>query len=151
MKRASAATEVRLVVEVDGMPVGFLELDIGKLWPLINHRNHETAPAEWIDGRRFQNMMRAVVMRSLSTRIQPDLYRTLGNEIVKAELDIESFALKAEAVAQAFGRSRKEIEKVAAKTGQTFTDFHAFFWQYMMDDGDSGDPKKAWKSTKPKK
>jgi len=147
IRRKSAVPEVRVIVEVDGMPVGSLDLDIDKLWPLINHRNHEMSAAEWIDRRRFQAALRAVVMRNLSNRVQPDLYRALGNEIVKAELDIESFTLKAEAAAQAFGRSRKEVEKMASKTGHTFSDFQAFFWNYMMDESDTADPKKAWKAS----
>ena len=44
LKRDSAPSEVRLVVEVDGNPVGFLNLDIDRLWPLINHRKHDAVP-----------------------------------------------------------------------------------------------------------
>ena len=118
MKRKATGTEVRVVVEVDGTPVGVLSLDMERLWPQINHNLKETPPAEWIDRRRFDTMMRAAVARNLSNRLQSHLYSTLGNEIVKAELDVEGFTLRAEAVAQAFGNTRKEIEKLADENGQ---------------------------------
>ena len=120
MKRRTNASEVRVVVEVDGNPVGFLNLDMERLWPLINHNLKETPSAEWIDRSRFEAMMRAFVSRNLSNRLQSHLYTTLGNELVKTELDIEGFALKAEAAAQAFGITRKEIEKLAEKSGSTW-------------------------------
>src|SRR5678815_3667068 len=143
MKNKTSAAAVRVVVEVDGNPVGFLNLDMERLWPLINHSMKETPPAEWIEPRRFETMMRAVAMRNLSNRLQSHLYQTLGNEIVKAELDIEGFTLRAEAAAQAFGETRKEVENLAAKTGNTPADFDEFFWTYMMDERDSIEPKKA--------
>jgi hypothetical protein len=145
MKRKATASEVRVVVEVDGNPVGFLNLDMERLWPLINHNLKEAPSAEWIDRRRFDTIMRAVVARNLSNRLQSHLYSTLGNEIVKTELDIEGFALKAEAAAQAFGNTRKEIEKLAAKTGSTSAKFYEFFWKYMTEERDGVEPKKAWK------
>ena len=151
MKSIASNPKVRVVVEVDGKPVGFFNLDIGRLWPLINHRIREISPAEWIDRRKFQTVMRAVVMRSLSSRLQPQLYSTLGGEMVKAELDIEEFSMKAEAFAQAFGRSRKDIEKLAAKTGNTSADFYEFFWKFMTDGKDNVDPKKAWKAASRKR
>lgn len=146
MKRKEGDSDVRVVVEVNGQPVGFMTLDMGRLWPLINHRLKDIPPAEWIDRRRLQTMIRAVVMQNLSHRLQFHLYATLGNEIVKAELDIEGMTMKAEEVAQAFGRSRNDIEKLTAKTGNTAADFYAFFWEYMMDERDEMDPKKAWKA-----
>jgi hypothetical protein len=145
MKRRTNATEVRVVVEVDGNPVGFLNLDMERLWPLINHNLKESPSAEWIDQHRFDAMMRAVVTRNLSNRLQSHLYSTLGSEIVKTELDIEGFALRAEAAAQAFGSTRKEIEKLAAKTGSTTAKFYEFFWKYMTEERDGIEPKKAWK------
>jgi hypothetical protein len=146
MKRKVGDAEVRVVVEVDGQPVGFMSLDMGRLWPLINHRLKDTPPAEWIDRRRLQTMIRAVVMKNLSNRLQFHLYATLGNEIVKAELDIEGLTMKAEELAQAFGKSRSDIEKLTLKTGNTASDFYAFFWEYMMDEREGVDPKKAWKA-----
>lgn len=145
MKSKRNTAEVRVVVEVDGKPVGFLNLDMERLWPLISHNIRETLPAEWIDRHRFDSMMRAVVARNLSNRLQSHLYATLGSEIVKTELDIEGFTLKAEAAAQAFGNTRKEIEKLAAKTGSTQTEFYEFFWKYMTDEREGVEPKRAWK------
>jgi len=145
-KLGTTPPQVRVVVEVDGKPIGFMNIDMGKLWPLINHRIKETSPAEWIDRRRFQTVIRAIVMKNLSSRLQPHLYTTLGSEIVKAELDVEGLTMKAEAVAQAFGRSRKDIEDLAAKTGNAAGDFYDFFWHYMMDERDGIDLKKAWKA-----
>jgi hypothetical protein len=84
-------------------------------------------------------------MRNLQNRLQSHLYQTLGNEIVKAELDIEGFTLKAEAAAQAFGETRKDIEKLALKSQSTPDDFFEFFWKYMTDDREGIEPKKAWK------
>jgi hypothetical protein len=146
MKRKVGDAEVRVVVEVDGQPVGYMSLDMERLWPLINHRIKETPPAEWIDRRRFQTMVRAIVMKSLSHRLQFHLYASLGNEMVKAELYIEGLKMKAEEVAQTFGRARSDIEKLVAKSGKTSADFYEFFWNYMMDDRDGIDPKKAWKA-----
>lgn len=145
MKRKASASEVRVVVEVDGNPVGFLNLDMERLWPLVTHNHKETPSAEWIDNERFETMMRAVVARNLSNRLQSHLYSTLGNEIVKTELDIEGFTLRAEAAAQAFGNTRKEIEKLAAEAGSTPAEFYDFFWKYMTDEREGIDPKKAWK------
>lgn len=145
MKRKANAAEVRVVVEVDGNPVGFLSLDMERLWPLINHSVREKLPTEWLDRRRFDAVLRAVTARNLSNRLQSHLYATLGNEIVKAELDIEGFTLRVEAAAQAFGKTRKDIEKLAAKTGNTPAEFYAFFWKYMMDEREGVEPKKAWK------
>jgi hypothetical protein len=145
MRRKGAASDVRVVVEVDGKPVGFLNLDMERLWPLINHNLKEAPSAEWIDRRRFDTMMRAVVARNLSNRLQSQLYSTLGSEIVRTELDIEGFTLRAEAAAQAFGNTRREIEKLAAKTGSTPAKFYEFFWKYMTEERDGIEPKKAWK------
>lgn len=145
MKTKTNASEVRVVVEVDGNPVGFMSLDMERLWPLINHSIKETTPAEWIDQDRLEAIMRAVIARNLSNRLQTHLYQTLGNEIVKAELDIEGFMLKLEAAAQAFGNSRKDVEQLAQKTGNSPAEFYEFFWKYMMDEGEGIEPKKAWK------
>ena len=145
MKTKTSSSEVRVVVEVDGNPVGFMHLDMERLWPLINHSIKETTPAEWIDPPRVEAMMRAVVARNLSNRLQSHLYQTLGSEIVKAELDIEGFMLKLEASAQAFGTTHEDIEKLAQKTGNSTAEFYEFFWKYMMDDREGVEPKKAWK------
>jgi hypothetical protein len=145
MKNKTSAAAVRVVVEVDGNPVGFLNLDMERLWPLINHSMKETPPAEWIDPSRFEAMMRAVAMRNLSNRLQSHLYQALGDEMVKAELDIEGFTLRAEAAAQAFGQTKKDIEKLTLKSRNTPQEFYEFFWKFMTDEREGIEPKKAWK------
>jgi len=139
-------SEVRVVVEVDGNPVGFLNLDIERLWPMINHRKRDSAPAEWMDASKFDSVMRATVTKRLIARIQNHLYQTLGDEIVKAELDIENFKLKAEAAAQLFGTTNADVEKVVAEAGRTATEFSSLFWEYLLDDRDLIDLKKEWKA-----
>jgi hypothetical protein len=146
MKKEATPAQVRLVVEVDGNPVGFLNLDLDRLWPLINHRKSETAPVEWMDTAKLHSVMRAVVMKRLISRIEGRLYQTLGDEMVKAELDAENFTLKADAATQAFGRTKDEIEKLAAASGRTANDFYSFFWEYMIDDTEVSDLKKEWKA-----
>ena len=145
-KKESLPSEVRVVVEVDGNPVGFLNLDVNRLWPLINHRNRDHVPVEWMDPAKFDSIMRAAVMKKLMARLEAHLYRTLGDEMVKAELDIESFNLKAEAAAQTFGRTEKEIEKIVLETDRTPLDFYAFLWDYLFDERDVTDLKKEWKA-----
>jgi hypothetical protein len=144
-KKDPAPSQVRLVVEVDGNPVGFLNLDVDKLWPLINHRQREI-PVEWIDPSKYDSIMRAVVTKSLLKRIQGRLYPTLGDEMVKAELDVENFTLKADTAAEVFGRTKAEIEKLAADSGRTPMDFYTFFWEYLLEDREVTDLKKEWKA-----
>jgi hypothetical protein len=139
-------SEVRVVVEVDGKPVGTLHLDMDRLWPLINHRQREALPVEWLDAQRLDAVIRAAALKNIMNRLQSDLYQALGNQIVKAELDVENFTLKAEAAAQIFGRTQKEIESLAAESGRTPADFYTFFWEYMLDDREPAeDLKKRWK------
>ena len=142
------ASEVRVVVEVDGNPVGFLQLDVERLWPLINHSKNEEVPVEWIDASRFGSIVRAAVVKRLMTRLEQHLYRTLGDEIVKAQLDVETFMLKAEAAAQAFGRSKSDIDQLVQESGRTTMDFYSFFWDYLLDDRDTVDLKKEWKAAR---
>ena len=142
-------SEVRVVVEVDGNPVGFLNLDIDRLWPLINHRQREALPVEWLEPQRLDSVIRAAAVKNLMTRLQSHLYQALGNEIVKAELDVESFTLKAETAAQTFGRTQQEIENLVAESGRSAADFYAFFWEYLLDDRETADDlKKQWKAVK---
>jgi hypothetical protein len=145
-KKESTPSQVRLVVEVDGNPVGFLNLDIDRLWPLINHRNRDTVPVEWMDQAKFESIMRAAVMKRLISRIEGRLYQTLGDEMVKAELDVENFTLKADAAAQIFGRTKGDIEKLVAGSNRTPMDFYTFFWEYMLEDREIDDLKKEWKT-----
>ena len=145
-KKDATPSQVRLVVEVDGNPVGFLNLDLDRLWPLINHRKHDLVPVEWMDPLKYDSIMRAVVMKRLVSRIETRLYKTLGDEIVQAELDTENFSLKADAAAEVFGRTQKDIEKLVAGSGRTEMDFYNFFWEYMLEDKEINDLKKEWKS-----
>jgi hypothetical protein len=142
--RKDVASEVRMVVEVDGNPVGFLNLDIDRLWPLINHRKGDV-PVEWMDAGKFDTVMRAAVVKRLLSRLGDHLYQTLGNEIVKAELDVEAFTLKAETAAQTFGRGKADIAKLVADSDRTPMDFYAFFWEYLLDERETIDLKKEWK------
>src|SRR5215831_11013841 len=141
-KKDVTPSQVRLVVEVDGNPVGFLNLDLDRLWPLINHRKHDLVPVEWMDPLKYDSIMRAVVMKRLVSRIETRLYKTLGDQIVQAELDTENFSLKADAAAEVFGRTQKDIEKLVAGSGRTEMDFYNFFWEYMLEDKEFNDLKK---------
>jgi hypothetical protein len=145
-KKEPLPSEVRVVVEVDGNPVGFLNLAISRLWPLINHSKGDRVPVEWMDATEFDSIMRAAVVKRLMSRLETHLYRALGDEMVKAELDVERFHLKAEAAAQAFGRTKAEIEKTVAETDRTPMDFYAFFWDYLLEERDVIDVKKEWKA-----
>jgi len=145
-KKDSLPSEVRVVVEVDGNPVGFLNLDVARLWPLISHRKADRVPVEWIDAAKFESLMRAAVVKRLIGRLESHLYRALGDEIVKAELDVESFHLKAETAAQAFGRTKADIEKLVLESDGTPLDFYTFFWDYLIDEREVIDLKKEWKA-----
>ena len=139
-------SEVRMVVEVDGNPVGFLNIDIDRLWPLINHRKRDGVPVEWMDAAKFDSIMRAAVIKRLMSRLEGHLYQALGDEIVKAELDVENFKLKAETAAQVLGRSKADIEQLVLATDSTPMDFYTFFWEYLLDDRDVINLKKEWKT-----
>jgi hypothetical protein len=145
-QKRDEASSVRVVVEVDGNPVGFLNLDIERLWPLISHRKRDGVSAEWVEPEQFDSLVRAAVVKRLMSRLEQQLYRTLGDEIVKAELDVETLMLKADNAAQTFGRSKADIEKLVADSGRTTTDFQSFFWEYLLEDQDSDDLKKDWKA-----
>lgn len=145
-KKDSSSPEVRMVVEVDGNPVGSLTLDLTRLWPLLSHRKRDHSPVEWMDAAKFDSIMRAAVVKRLMARLQTHLYRTLGDEMVKAELDVESFNLKTETAAQVFGKTKAEIEKLVGETDRTPLDFYSFFWDYLMDEREVIDLKKEWKA-----
>lgn len=146
-----AESEIRIIVEVDGNPVGILDLDVDRLWPLINHRKRDSAPAEWIDRARFRMAVRAAVARNLTKRLQTHMYQALGKEIVRAELNLETMVLKAEAAAQTFGRTKSEIAALTAKSGRTPADFEAFFWENLLNESESSDLLKHWKAAGKKK
>src|SRR5258705_9442502 len=92
-KKDSISSEVRLIVEVDGNPVGYLNLNLDRLWPLVNHRRGDTVPAEWMGTAEFESIMRSAVMKRLMSRLEGQLYQALGDQMVKAELDVENFTL----------------------------------------------------------
>ena len=143
----SAESEIRIVVEVDGKPVGFMNVDLNRLWPLINHRKRDVAPpAEWIDRQPFRTALRASVAKNLTNHLQSQLYKTLGKEIVRAELSLETLVMKAEAAAQIFGNTKEEAAAYAAKSGRTFDELETFFWESLLNDSDPSDLKKNWKA-----
>jgi hypothetical protein len=145
-KKDGVPSEVRLIVEVDGNPVGVLNLDVDRLWPLIDHRKRDMVQAEWVDPSKFDSVLRASVIKRLVGRLEGQLYQALGNEIVKAELDVENINLKAETAAQVFGKTKADIEKLVAETDRSVADFYAFFWEYLFDDSEVTDLKKEWKA-----
>ena len=145
-RKETLPAEVRIVVEVDGNPVGFLNLDVTRLWPLINHRGLDHTQVEWLDATKFDSIMHAAVVKRLIARLETHLYRALGDEIVKAQLDVENINLKTEAAAQAFGRTKAEIEKLVLDIDRTPMDFYSFFWDFLLDERDVIDLKKEWKA-----
>jgi hypothetical protein len=145
------ASEVRVVVEVDGSPVGFLNLDVDRLWPMISHRERDKPPVDWIDAKRYDEMLRAAAVKGLIRGLSPYLYRALGDEIVRAQLNLETLTLKSEMAAQVFGRTKQEIEQLTAQSGRTLKDFYEFFWDYLLEDKevtDGAQLKKAWEAGK---
>ena len=145
-RKETLPAEVRIVVEVDGNPVGFLNLDVTRLWPLINHRGLDHTQVEWLDATKFDSIMHAAVVKRLIARLETHLYRALGDEIVKAQLDVENINLKTEAAAQAFGRTKEDIEELVLETDRTAMDFYAFFWDFLLDEREVIDLKKEWKA-----
>jgi|SRR5438093_7900829 len=146
--RKDPSSEVRVFVEVDGTPVGSLNLDMDRLWPLINHHQRKALPVEWLDSQHLEAVIRAAAVKNLLSRLQSHLYQVLGDEIVKAALDAESLTLRAEAAAQTFGRTQQDIEKLVAESGRSSADFYAFFWEYLLDDREPEDLRKQWRTAK---
>ncbi len=149
--RKNIPSQVRMVVEVDGNPVGLLSLDIDRLWPLISHRKRDSVSVEWIDVQEFGGLTRASVVKRLTARIQSDLSQALGKEMIKAALDVETFMLKTQSAAQAFGRKKTDIQKLVAGSDRTPADFYAFFWDYLLDEREVVDLKKKWKTAAKKR
>jgi hypothetical protein len=142
------ASDFRVVVEVDGHPVGFLDLDVDRLWPLIQHRGGNGPAVEWINPDRYSAAVRAAVGRKMRERLQTRLLPILGDEIVKAQLDVENRALRAEAAAQAFGRSKAEIQALTKEAKRSPAEFDAFFWDYLLSEKETKNLKKEFKSSK---
>ena len=145
--RKESAPQVRVIVEVDGNPIGSVELDVDRLWPLIQPKDGK-APGEWIDPARFDAMVKAAVVRRLLERLERHLYKTLGDEIVAAKLEVESLLLRAEGAAQAFGRTRAERDAMLVESGRTADEFDAFFWDYLLSESNPADIRKQWKSAR---
>jgi len=145
LQKKDNVSEVRVVVQVDGKPVGMMELDMDRLWPLINHRRRDV-PVEWLDRTRLDSLIRAAVVKRLVGRLEQHLYRALGDEIVNAELDIEAFILKAESAAVTFGRTKTDIENLVDESGRSPMDFYTFFWEFLLDDREKIDLKKEWRA-----
>jgi hypothetical protein len=59
-------------------------------------------------------------------RLERRLYQGLGDEMVRAELDIGNFFLRLEEAAQVFGTTRREIDEMLAFVGVTETTFKNF-------------------------
>src|SRR5262249_60891388 len=92
--RREIPSEVRVIVEVDGNPVGFLNLDIDRLWPLINHRQRESLPVEWLEPQRLDSVFLAPAVKNLINRLQSAFYHGLGHHVVETPTDLVSFTLK---------------------------------------------------------
>ena len=117
--KKSETSKVPVVVEVDGNPVGLLDLDWDRLWPAINHRNRDPVNIEWMKRAEFDAVANATVLRPFMRRLEGRLYQGLGDEMVRAELDIENLYLKMDAAAQEFGRTDTDLQQVLAGGGGT--------------------------------
>jgi hypothetical protein len=142
----SRASKVNVVVEVDGNPVGFLDLDVERLWSVIDHRKRDGEMVEWMDREKFDSILRAAVVKRLVSRLKQNLYQLLGSEIVKAQLDVESVMLRAENAAQSFGKTTADIEKLATESQRSVSDFYTFFCDHLVDEREGVDLKKEWKA-----
>ena len=138
-KKESPA-EIRMVVEVDGNPKPAKEME--------NEDRAVTIKATGSVRERAdcEAIVRAAVVKRLMARMANQLYGTLGNQMVQAELDVESFQMKAEAAAKAFGAAKGDIEKLVSDSGRAPLDFYSFFWDYLLDKRDTIDLKKEWKA-----
>ena len=142
--RRRKTSKVQVVVEVDGNPVGLLDLDWDRLWPAINHREREALAIDWVSKREFDSLTSATVLRRFMRRLEGRLYQGLGDEMVRAELDIENLYLRMEAASQALGRTSAEIKDLLSTTGGTRADFMNFFWDYVLSDRDALDLEEEW-------
>lgn len=145
-RRRTLPRALRVVVEVDGQPIGFMNLDMERLWPAISHRKRERTPIEWMEGPNFDLAIRAAVYGRLMRRLKDRLYQALGDEMVRAELDLEMFHLRAEAAAHAFGRKSADIDALVAKGSSSREDFIEFFWEYLFAEREPASLQKSWKA-----
>ncbi len=139
-------SKLKLVVEVDGKPVGVLDIDWNRLWPEVNHRKRESPGIEWIRSTELDALAKATMLGRFTRRLERRLYQGLGDEMVRAELDIENFFLRLEAAAQVFGTTRREIDEMLAFVGVTETTFKSFLWEYVAGDADIDDIESEWKA-----
>ena len=142
--KKSETLRVQVVVEVDGNPVGLLNLDWDRLWPSINHRNHDPANIEWMKRSEFDSVANATVLRRFMRRLEGRLYQGMGDEMVRAELDVENLYLKMDAAAQEFGRTNSELKEALAGSGGTRADFMNFFWDYLLGEREVTDLEEEW-------
>ena len=142
--RRPKTSRVQVVVEVDGNPVGLLDLDWERLWPAINHRKRDPVTIDWVSKREFDSLTSATVLRRFMRRLEGRLYQGLGDEMVRAELDVENLYLRMEAASQALGRTSAEIKTLLSKTGGTRADFTNFFLDYLLSDRDVTDLEQEW-------
>lgn len=145
--KKDATAKVEVVLEVDGTPVGFLDLDVDRLWSVIDHRKRDGEMAEWMDRAKFDSIVRVAVIKRLVSRLKQNLYQFMGNEIVKAELDVETVMLRAENAAQSFGKTTADIEKLAAESNRSVSDFYTFFCEHLVDEREGLDLRKEWKAS----
>ena len=142
--KKSQTSKLQVVVEVDGNPVGLLDLDWDRLWRVINHRNRDPINIEWMKRTEFDAVANATVLRLFMRRIEGRLYQGLGDEMVRAELEIENLNLKMDAAAQEFGRTDAELEQVLTGSGRTRAEFMSFFWDYLLGEREVSDLEEAW-------
>ena len=141
--KKSRPSKVQVVVEVDGNPAGLLDLDWDRLWPAINHRNRDPLNIEWMKRAQFDSVANATVLRRFMRRLEGRLYQGLGDEMVRAELDIENLYLKMDAAAHVFGRTDDELKEILADGGSR-ADFMSFFWDYLLGEREVADLEEEW-------
>ena len=142
--KKSETSKVQVVVEVDGNPVGLLDLDWDRLWPTINHRNRDRVNIEWMKRAEFDAVANSTVLRRFMRRLEGRLYQGLGDEMVRAELDIENLYLKMDAAAQEFGRTDTELQQVLAGGGGTRMEFMNFLWDSVLGEREISDFEEEW-------
>lgn len=146
MSDARQENSVRVVLEVDGSPVGFVNIDLDRLWPVLDLRRPDGPHAAWLRDSDFDTLVRNAVLKRFMEHLKADLYHAFGQSLVKAELQMESVNLKAEAVVQAVGKSREEFENLLAECAGNSAEFYSFLHQYLTGEVESSNPRKEWKT-----
>ena len=145
-RESRPGSKLKLVVEVDGKPIGVLDIDWDRLWPEVNHRNRESIGIEWVDGKEIEARVKTTMLSRFTRRLEPRLYQSLGDEMVRAELDIENFFLRLEAAGQAFGTSRKAVDRILRSSDATQAEFMEFLWEYVVSDAEIDLIEETWKA-----